>query len=168
MAEKEKDYGQRDFDSRGKAFRIDVNNPQEGQSGPEMFKITGETPDGKIFTQSLAVNGLLRITNEGTTEIVGGSKNEADGVDIRIFAGKGGIAINADKGNLQIKGKNIFFETPGTFNVLAQKIQLGNSMTRSINIEGFETQLKSQDGNIKTKSANGLLDLFKSLLGLDF
>jgi uncharacterized protein (DUF2345 family) len=168
MAEKEKDYSQRDFDSRTKSFRIDVNNPQEGQSGPEMFKITGETPDGKIFTQSLAVNGLLRITNEGTTEIVGGSKNEADGVDIRIYAAKGGIAINADKGNLQIKGRNIFFETPGTFNVLAQKIQLGNSMTRSINIEGFETQLKAQDGNVKTKDANGLLDFFKSLLGLDF
>lgn len=168
MPEKEKDYSQRDVDTRSKSFRIDVNNPQEGQSGSEVFKITGETPDGKIFTQSLAVNGLLRITNEGTTEIVGGSKNEADGVDIRIYAAKGGIAINADKGNLQIKGKNIFFETPGTFNVLAQKIQLGNSMTRAINIEGFETQLKSQDGNIRTKGANGLLDFFKSLLGLDF
>jgi len=164
----EKNYGARDVDSRTKSFKIDVNNPQEGQSGPEMFKIIGETPDGSIFTQSLAANGLLRITNEGTTEIVGGSKNEPDGVDIRIYASKGSIAINADKGNLQIKGKNIFFETPGTFNVLAQKIQLGNSMTRSINIEGFDTQLKSQDGNIKTKGANGLLDFFKSLLGLDF
>ena len=164
----EKNYGARDIDSRGKSFRIDVNNPEEGQSGPEMFKIIGETPDGNIFTQSLAANGLLRITNEGTTEIVGGSKNEPDGVDIRIYASKGSIAINADKGNLQIKGKNIFFETPGTFNVLAQKIQLGNSMTRSINLQGFDTQLQSQDGNIKTKGANGLLDFFKSLLGLDF
>ncbi len=163
-----KDYSKRDVDARSKSFKIDVNNPQEGQSGPEMFKIIGETPDGSIFTQSLAANGLLRITNEGTTEIVGGSKNEPDGVDIRIYASKGSIAINADKGNLQIKGKNIFFETPGTFSVLAQKLQLGNSMTRSINIEGFDTQLKSQDGNIKTKGANGLIDFFKSLLGLDF
>ena len=168
MPEKEKDYSQRDVDTRSKSFRIDVNNPQEGQSGPEAFKITGETPDGKIFTQSLAANGMLRITNEGTIEMVGGSKNEPDGLDIRIFASKGSIAINADKGNLQIYGKNIFFETPGTFNVLAQKIQLGNSMTRSINIEGFDTQLKAQDGNIKVKGALGLLDFFKSLLGLDF
>ena len=168
MPEKEKDYNKRDFDCRTKSFRIDVNNPQEGQCGPEMFKIIGETPDGNIFTQSLATNGMLRITNDGPTEIVAGSKNEPDGLDIRIYASKGSIAINADKGNLQIKGKNIFFETPGTFNVLAQKIQLGNSMTRSINIEGFDTQLKSQDGNIKTKGANGLLDFFKSLLGLDF
>jgi hypothetical protein len=168
MAEKEKDYSQRDFDSRTKSFRIDVNNPQEGQAGPEVFKIMGETPDGKIFTQSLATNGLLRITNEGTTEIVGGSKNEPEGIDIRIFAAKGDIAINADKGNLRIYGKNIFFETPGTFNVLAQKIQLGNSMTRSVNLEGFDTQLKAQTGNIKVKGALGLLDFFKSLLGLDF
>ena len=168
MPEKEKDYSKRDFDCRSKSFKIDVNNPQEGQAGPEMFKIIGETPDGKMFTQSLAANGMLRITNEGTTEIVAGSKNEADGVDIRIFASKGDIGINADKGNLRIYGKNIFFETPGTFNILAQKIQLGNSMTRSINIQGFQTELKSQDGNIKTKGANGLLDFFKSLLGLDF
>jgi len=168
MAEKEKDYSKRDFDCRSKSFKIDVNNPQEGQAGPEMFKIIGETPDGKMFTQSLAANGMLRITNEGTTEIVAGSKNEAEGVDIRIFAAKGDIGINADKGNLRIYGKNIFFETPGTFNILAQKIQLGNSMTRSINIQGFQTELKSQDGNIKTKGANGLLDFFKSLLGLDF
>jgi uncharacterized protein (DUF2345 family) len=168
MPEKEKDYSKRDVDSRSKCFRIDTGNPQEGQAGPEYFKIIGETADGKIFTQSLAANGMLRITNEGTTEIVAGSKNEADGLDIRIFAAKGSISINADKGNLQIKGKNIFFETPGTFNVLAQKIQLGNSMTRSINIEGFETQLKAQDGNVKTKDANGLLDFFLNLLGLDF
>ena len=168
MPEKEKDYSKRDFDCRSKSFKIDVNNPQEGQAGPEMFKIIGETPDGKMFTQSLAANGMLRITNEGTTEIVAGSKNEAEGVDIRIFAAKGDIGINADKGNLRIYGKNIFFETPGTFNILAQKIQLGNSMTRSINIQGFQTELKSQDGNIKTKGPNGLLDFFKSLLGLDF
>ena len=168
MAEKEKDYSKRDFDCRTKSFKIDVNNPQEGQCGPEMLKIIGETPDGKIFTQSLATNGMLRITNEGTTEIVAGSKNEPDGVDIRIFAAKGGIGINADKGDLRIYGKNIFFETPGTFNVLAQKIQLGNSMTRSVNVEGFDTQLKAQTGNIKVKGALGLLDFFKSLLGLDF
>jgi len=168
MPEKEKDYSKRDFDCRSKSFKIDVNNPQEGQSGPEMFKIIGETPDGKMFTQSLAANGMLRITNEGSTEIVAGSKNEPEGVDIRIFAARGDIGINADKGNLRLYGKNIFIETPGTFSVLAQKIQLGNSMTRSVNIQGFQTELKSQDGNIKTKGDNGLIDFFKSLLGLDF
>jgi len=161
-----KDYSKRDVDARSKSFKIDVNNPQEGQSGPEMFKIIGETPDGSIFTQSLAANGLLRITNEGTTEIVGGSKNEPDGVDIRIYASKGSITINADKGNLQLKGKNIFIETPGTFSVLAQKIQLGNDMTRSVNVQGFDVQLKAQDTNIKTKGGMGLLDTFLNLVGL--
>tara|TARA_B100002019_G_scaffold46759_1_gene39406 strand:- start:407 stop:904 length:498 start_codon:yes stop_codon:yes gene_type:complete len=161
-----KDYSKRDVDARSKSFKIDVNNPQEGQSGPEMFKIIGETPDGSIFTQSLAANGLLRITNEGTTEIVGGSKNEPDGVDIRIYASKGSITINADKGNLQLKGKNIFIETPGTFSVLAQKIQLGNDMTRSVNVQGFDAQLKAQDTNIKTKGGMGLLDTFLNLVGL--
>ena len=161
-----KDYSKRDVDARSKSFKIDVNNPQEGQSGPEMFKIIGETPDGSIFTQSLAANSLLRITNEGTTEIVGGSKNEPDGVDIRIYASKGSITINADKGNLQLKGKNIFIETPGTFSVLAQKIQLGNDMTRSVNVQGFDVQLKAQDTNIKTKGGMGLLDTFLNLVGL--
>jgi hypothetical protein len=161
-----KDYSKRDVDARSKSFKIDVNNPQEGQSGPEMFKIIGETPDGSIFTQSLSANGLLRITNEGTTEIVGGSKNEPDGVDIRIYASKGSITINADKGNLQLKGKNIFIETPGTFSVLAQKIQLGNDMTRSVNVQGFDAQLKAQDTNIKTKGGMGLLDTFLNLVGL--
>ena len=162
----EQNYGNRDLDSRSKSFRIDVNNPEAGQSGPEVFKIIGETPDGNIFTQSLAVNGLLRITNEGTTEIVGGSKNEPDGVDIRIYASKGSITINADKGNLQLKGKNIFIETPGTFSVLAQKIQLGNDMTRSVNVQGFDAQIKAQDTNIKTKGGMGLLDTFLDLVGL--
>jgi hypothetical protein len=161
-----KDYSKRDVDARSKSFKIDVNNPQEGQSGPEMFKIIGETPDGSIFTQSLAANGLLRITNEGTTEIVGGSKNEPDGVDIRIYASKGSITINADKGNLQLKGKNIFIETPGTFSVLAQKIQLGNDMTRSVNVQGFDAQLKAQDTNVKIKGGMGLLDTFLNMVGL--
>jgi hypothetical protein len=161
-----KDYSKRDVDARSKSFKIDVNNPQEGQSGPEMFKIIGETPDGSVFTQSLAANGLLRITNEGTTEIVGGSKNEPDGVDIRIYASKGSITINADKGNLQLKGKNIFIETPGTFSVLAQKIQLGNDMTRSVNVQGFDAQLKAQDTNVKIKGGMGLLDTFLNMVGL--
>ena len=40
MSEKQYDYSKRDVDSRSKSFRIDVNNPQEGQSGPEAVSYT--------------------------------------------------------------------------------------------------------------------------------
>ena len=81
MSEKQYDYSKRDVDSRSKSFRIDVNNPQEGQSGPEAYKIIGETDDGVKVSQSLSQTGLFRITSEGTMEIVGGSKNKPKGLD---------------------------------------------------------------------------------------
>ena len=43
MAEKEKDYSKRDFDCRSKSFKIDVNNPQEGQCVPDLCEVCKET-----------------------------------------------------------------------------------------------------------------------------
>lgn len=167
MSEKQYDYSKRDVDSRSKSFRIDVNNPQEGQSGPEAYKIIGETDDGVKVSQSLSQTGLFRITSEGTMEIVGGSKNKPKGLDIRILCTKGDIAIQADSGFLRLYGNNIILDTPGTLTLGGSKIKIGNSMTSGVTIQGSEVQVETQETNIKLKSGFGIADFFKGLLGLD-
>ena len=167
MAEKQSDYSQRDVDSRSQSFRIDVNNPQEGQSGPEAYKIIGETDDGVKVCQSLSQNGLFRITSEGTMEIVGGSKNKPKGLDIRILCTKGDIAIQADSGFLRLYGNNIILDTPGTLTLGGSKIKIGNSMTSGVTIQGSEVQVETQQTNVKLKSGGGILETFKKILGLD-
>ena len=163
---KEKDYSQRYYDFKSKSYKLDVNNPEDGQSGREMYKILSETPDGFKVSQSYAENGLFRITNDGHMEISAGSKTEADKIDIRISCIRGGIAINADRGAILIKGKSVVFDIAGEFAVNAQSIQMGNNKTRKVNIEGFETNLSSEGGSLIGKNSLSLTNFFKKILGL--
>lgn len=163
---KEKDYSQRYYDFKSKSYKLDVNNPEDGQAGLECYKIISETDDGFKMSQSYSQTGLFRITNDGHMEISAGSKAEADKIDIRISCMRGGIAINADRGAILIKGKSLVFDIAGEFAVNAQSIQMGNNKTRKVNIEGFETNLSSEGGSLLGKNSLSLTNFFKKILGL--
>ena len=163
---KEKDYSQRYYDFKSKSYKLDVNNPEDGQAGLECYKILSETDDGFKVSQSYSQTGLFRITNDGHMEISAGSKTEADKIDIRISCIRGGIAINADRGAILIKGKSVVFDIAGEFAVNAQSIQMGNNKTRKVNIEGFETNLSSEGGSLIGKNSLSLTNFFKKILGL--
>lgn len=97
--------------SYGSNFRIDVHNPQTTVGGEDVYNIYGITKEDDVCLAGLQENGIYRIYNDRTVEIVGGQKSSENGVDVIISGKNGDVIINADKnGRIRIKGKNVIIQ----------------------------------------------------------
>ena len=103
-------WGQRQCDSRGPKFRIDVNNPQMGCDGTNVYLMYAVTDNKEKHFQALSESGVYRLHNEKTIEIVGGSKNKTSDTGVKILSDKGDITITVNNGDVRIKGGNIILE----------------------------------------------------------
>ena len=105
----EENWARRVLDSKGSNFRIDVNNPQTSPGGRDVWNLyshTQETED--VCLVGLQENGIFRLYNDRTIEIVGGQRKSENDVDIIIRSSNGDICINADRnGKVRIRGKNV-------------------------------------------------------------
>lgn len=107
----EKSWERRTLMSYGSNFRIDVNNPQTTVGGEDVYNIYGITDEEDVCLMGLQQNGIFRIYNNKTVEIVGGQKTSENGVDIVISGKNGDVIINADKnGRIRIRGKNVIIQ----------------------------------------------------------
>jgi len=101
----------RDIWSLGPNFRIDVNNPQKGCNGSEVYAIYGTNENKDVNLSGLTEGGTYRIFNDRTIEIVAGQKNKEKQVDITISGQNGDVCITAMRnGAIRIKGKNVVIE----------------------------------------------------------
>lgn len=101
----------RDIWSLGPKFRIDVNNPQKGCNGSEVYTIYGVNNDKDVNLSGLTEGGTYRIFNDKTIEIVAGQKNKEKQIDIIITGQNGDVCITAMRnGAIRIKGKNVVVE----------------------------------------------------------
>ena len=107
----DKSWERRTLLSYGSNFRIDVNNPQTTVGGSDVYNIYGITDEEDVCLMGLQQNGIFRIYNNKTVEIVGGQKTSENGVDVVISGKNGDVIINADKnGRVRIRGKNIVIQ----------------------------------------------------------
>lgn len=101
----------RDIWSLGPKFRIDVNNPQKGCDGSEVYTIYGVTDNKDVHLCGLSEGGTYKIFNDRTIEIIGGQKNKEKQVDVVITGQNGDVCITAMRnGAIRIRGKNIVVE----------------------------------------------------------
>ena len=101
----------RDIWSLGPKFRVDVNNPQKGCNGSEVYAIYGVNDNKDVNLSGLTEGGTYRIFNDRTIEIVAGQKNKEKQVDIVITGQNGDVCITAMRnGAIRIKGKNVVVE----------------------------------------------------------
>ena len=109
MAEKpNQNWEARMIDSRGPKFRLDVNNPQMGEDGANVFLQYAVTDNKETNFCALSESGTYRLHNERTIEIVSGSKNSPSDVGVKISSIKGDIIINVVKnGDIRISGGSI-------------------------------------------------------------
>lgn len=109
MAERpNQNWESRDIFSLGPKYRIDVNNPQMGGNGSEVYMMYSVTDNNDVCLTGLTEGGTYRIYNDQSVEIVGGVKGPDSGVDIVIAGMNGDITITAMKnGSVRIKGANI-------------------------------------------------------------
>ena len=106
MAERSnQNWEQRVVDSRGPKFRLDVNNPQMGADGANVYLMYAVTDNKEKQFSALSESGVYRLHNERTIEVVSGSKNSPSDVGVKISSIKGDIHITVVKnGDIRISG----------------------------------------------------------------
>ena len=101
-------WERRILQSFGSSFRLDVQNPQTTVGGSDIYNFYSITDDEKTCLVGHQQNGIYRVYNMGTIELVGGEKVTESGIDIVIAGKNGDVVINAEKnGRVRIRGKNV-------------------------------------------------------------
>ena len=157
MAEREnQNWERRVIDSFGPKYSIDVNNPQMGENGPNVFLQRAVTDNEVRQFSALDEAGKYMLHNEGDIEIITGKKVNGDiGIDIATLKGhisltcenNGNILIHADSIILTSReditlnsGRNISLNAPQTINLSANKVQAngksGNIMKAIFHVVG--------------------------------
>jgi len=125
MAERPKSkqkWHQRSIQSFGPKFRIDLNNPQMGTNGTEVYTLYGVTDNKDVSLCGLSEGGIYKIYNDQSIEIVAGQKAKSTGVDITITGKNGDICITAEKnGQVRIRAKNIVIDADENVDIVAGK-----------------------------------------------
>ncbi len=148
MAERpNQNHEQRDILSLGPKFRIDVNNPQMGERGTNVFLQYAVTDDNSRQFASLDESGTFRVHNEKDIEIISGQKLKGD-VGIEIATLKGSIEITCQgDGNILIKGSNVVVEAREDISLKAGR-NISLSASQTVNLRGNKVQASGQTGNI--------------------
>ena len=112
MAERpNQNWEARDIWSLGPKFRIDMNNPQMGCDGTDVYMMYATNDNKDISITGLTEGGTYKVYNDKSVELIGGVKGTEGGVDIVIAGMNGDITITAMKnGSVRIKGANIMIK----------------------------------------------------------
>ena len=95
----------RSFQSFGPKFRLDMNNPQMGLNGTDVYSLYGVTNNKDVCVHGLTEGGMHHIYNDQSIEIIAGQKSKGTGVDILICGKNGDVCITAEK-NGKIRTRN--------------------------------------------------------------
>ena len=144
-------WERRILQSFGATFRLDVQNPQTTVGGSDIYNFYSVTDDEKTCLVGHQQNGIYRVYNMGTIEIVGGEKVTESGIDIVIAGKNGDVIINAEKnGRVRVRGKNITLQADEDIDLTAG---------RNVNIKSGSGRIL-MGGNVLEKSGlkGNLLD----------
>lgn len=161
------DWYSRFVESYGPSFRIDINNPQMGYGGAEVYSLYAVTESNEKSSISFDQSGKLKIHSDLTIEIVAGEKNTPKNEEILIHSRNGNITIKADKnGAIKISGKNITIEADYDLELTAGndiKLRAGNYITQNSN----SNLISAFDGNGIPKQLTFLSRVFDGISGID-
>ena len=162
-------WGQRQCDSRGPKFRIDVNNPQMGCDGTNVYLMYAVTDNKEKHFQALSESGVYRLHNERGIEIVAGPKNKTSDTGVKILSDKGDITITVNNGDVRIKGGNIILEAEEDIDLKAGRNITLNAASRIL-LKGLKVEVTGFLGNLVEKTVGSFLQrAFKgSFVGQDY
>jgi hypothetical protein len=108
--------------SFGPKFRLDMNNPQMGLNGSDVYNFYAVTDNKDVSVTGLSEGGLYKIYNDHSIEIVAGQKSQSTGVDIQITGKNGDICITAEKnGEVRIRARKIILDADEDIDLVAGK-----------------------------------------------
>ena len=136
--------------SWGSNVRLDINNPTPTLGGNDVYNfygVTAEEEDNCVF--GLQENGIWRLYNDRTIEIVGGQKQTESGVDIIIQGKNGDVCINADRnGRVRIRGKNVIVQADEDIDMVAGRNITLSSGSGRILLRGNTMEHEGLKGNL--------------------
>ena len=171
MAEKpNQNWEQRVVDSRGPKFRLDVNNPQMGADGSNVYLMYAVTDNKDKQFSALSESGTYRLHNERTIEVVSGSKNSPSDVGVKISSVKGDITITVVKnGSVRISGNSVTIQADQDIDLKAGRNITLNAGSRVL-LRGLKVQARGLIGNLVGKTAGTWLEriIKPTMIGSDY
>lgn len=139
----------RDIISFGPKFRIDLNNPQMGGDGTNVYTLYGVTNNGDVALTGLSEGGNYRILNDKSIELIAGSKGTEGGVDIVISGMSGDITITAMKnGAVRIKASNVMIQADEDIDFKAGRNLNLSAGSGRIFLKGNQADVDAELGNL--------------------
>jgi len=163
MAEREnQNWEQRLTDNFGPKYSLDINNPQMGEDGTNVFLQRATTDNEVRQFCALDESGKYMLHNEAIVEIVAGKKvNGALGIN--IVSQKASIAITCQgDGDILIKASNVVVEAREDIALKAGR-NISLSAPQTINLSANRVEASGSTGNIMkaifhvTKSAGSFV-----------
>ena len=170
MAEQpNQNWEQRVVDSRGPKFRLDVNNPQMGADGSNVYLMYAVTDNKEKQFSALSESGVYRLHNERTIEVVSGSKNSPSDVGVKISSCKGDITITVVKnGNVRISGNSVTIQAKQDIDLKAGR-NITLSAGSGVLLRGLKAQANALLGNLVHNGGSWLERILKpTMVGTDY
>jgi len=145
----------RSITSFGPKFRLDMNNPQMGCNGTDVYNLYGVTNNNDVQVTGLTEGGSYRIYNDRSIELIAGQKSESNGVDIIISGRNGDVCITAEKnGKVRIRAQNIMIDADEDVDIKAGRNIILESGSGRVLIKANKADCDSLDGNLAPKGTS--------------
>tara|TARA_R100000152_G_C6719105_1_gene145378 strand:+ start:356 stop:937 length:582 start_codon:yes stop_codon:yes gene_type:complete len=139
--------------SWGPQFFIETGNEVVGYPGRTVYFMGAKTKDGAhVYNQSFHEDsGLSRVYTEKTLQVECGIHNSESDNSYRFITHRGSYAVNADRGQIKLKAKDIILEAADSIYLKADNlIQIGHpgQLTDRVQIEARKVQISGRGGNM--------------------
>ena len=139
--------------SWGPQFFIETGNEVVGYPGRTVYFMGAKTKDGAhVYNQSFHEDsGLSRVYTEKTLQVECGIHNSESDNSYRFITHRGSYAVNADRGEIKLKAKDIILEAADSIILKADNlIQIGHpgQLTDRVQIEARKVHIRGRGGNM--------------------
>ena len=156
----------RSLTSFGPKFRLDMNNPQMGCNGTDVYNIYAVTDNNDVQVTGLTEGGTYHIYNDRSIEIIAGQKSESNGVDIVISGRNGDVCITAEKnGRVRIRAQNIMIDADEDVDIKAGRNITLDAGSGRVLLKGNKLDASGLSGNLVPEGTSFGEQVFAGVAG---
>ena len=160
MTKPNENWQERVYEAFTSNVKLDINNPQEGLSGPIVYNWLSSSKGGDQSSVGMTESGIYHIYNDQCIEIVGGQKVDGGGVSVNIAGTKGDVCITAmSNGDVKVTGTNIILDASKNI-----EIDAGSNFTvkaNKISMKSNECYITAPRGKISVRDVSWSGTVFK-------
>lgn len=156
----------RSLTSFGPKFRLDMNNPQMGCNGTDVYNLYAVTDNNDVQVTGLTEGGTYHIYNDRSIEIIAGQKSESNGVDIVISGRNGDVCITAEKnGRVRIRAQNIMIDADEDVDIKAGRNITLDAGSGRVLLKGNKLDASGLSGNLVPEGTSFGEQVFAGVAG---